>query len=126
MGIHNVVATGPSPVPITITIANGASLSSAIDLGTLVAVGARMAAIQMPSAWTAANLTFQVSLDGVTYADFYDSSGTEYSVTASTSRTILVPYADFFCARFLKVRSGTTGTPVNQGADRSLILNVVG
>lgn len=99
-----------------ISIANGASLSSAIDLDENGIV-----ALQMPSAWTAANLTFQGSYDGVTFADVYDSAGTELSVTAAASRYIVLTPATFAGLRHLKVRSGTTGTPVNQGAARTII-----
>ncbi len=99
-----------------VTIANGAALgASFIGDGRLVA-------IQMPAAWTAANLTFQGSMDGVTYADMYDATGTEVTVVAAASTYILL--ADLKAA-WIKVRSGTTGTPVNQGADRVILLYVL-
>jgi hypothetical protein len=104
---------------IVATIANGAALSGAIDLD-----GYTLCGIQMPSAWTTANLTFQVSADGATYADVYSDSGGEYTVTAAASRYIVLNPADFAGMRFLKVRSGTTGTPVNQGGARTMLLNV--
>jgi hypothetical protein len=103
-----------------ISIANGASLSSAIDLGNT-----RLSYIVMPSAWTAANLTFQVSEDGVTYADLYNDSGTEYTVTAAASRTLRVTLPDWLAIRYLKVRSGTSASPVTQGAARTLQLGTV-
>ena len=99
-----------------ITIANGAAVSNAIDIGEL-----GLCAIVTPSTWTAANLTFQGSVDGVTFFDVYDSSGTELQITAAASRHIMLSPANFAGIRFLKVRSGTTGTPVNQGGDRVLI-----
>jgi hypothetical protein len=75
----------------------------------------------MPAAWTAATLTFQVSYDGTTFVDLYDDTGTEIQWQAAASRFI-VPSApsQFFGIQALKVRSGTTGTPVNQGADRAI------
>jgi hypothetical protein len=102
------------------TIANGESLSSAVDLQD-----GRAARIDMPSAWTAADLTFQVSPDGNTYTDLYEADGTEYTVTAAASRSIILPIADFLGIRYLKVRSGTSAAAVNQGAARNLTIQAV-
>lgn len=115
----------PSPVTAinsdvrksTVTIANGASLSGAVDLGT-----SRLARIVMPASWTTANLTFQTSYDGTTYSNLYDSVGNEYTVTAAASRSILVDLKDFIAVRYLKVRSGTSGSAVNQAAARDIVL----
>ena len=100
-------------------IANGASLSGVVELGD-----SRLFAVQMPTAWTAGNLTFQVSDDGTDFYDLYDSDGSEVVVTAGgASRVIqLTNPARYLGLRWLKVRSGTTGTPVNQGAERTLVL----
>lgn len=99
-------------------ITNGTSLSSAIDLGS-----SRLFAIQIPSSWTTANLTFQASADGAVYANLFDSTGTEVTVNAAASEYIVfaVP-ATWLGIRYLKVRSGTSGTPVNQAADRNINL----
>jgi hypothetical protein len=75
----------------------------------------------MPAAWTAASLTFQGSADGTTYGDLYDA-GTEMSTAAGASRVIHLDWTKFVGLRFLKIRSGTTGVPVNQGGDRVLTL----
>lgn len=102
----------------TVTIANGQSLSGALDLG-----GATLAGIVMPSGWTAAALTFQVSADGVTYQDLVVFD--EYTIASSlvaASKTIGIPAGDFAAWRYVKVRSGTSGTPVNQGGSRVLTL----
>lgn len=100
-------------------IANGASLSGAVDVA-----GTTLIAIQMPATWTAANLTFQGSADGSIYADVYNDSGDEYSIPVSASHFIMLDQVQnrFRGMRYLKVRSGTSGTPVNQGADRVLSL----
>lgn len=102
-------------VTVPAAIANGAALSAAISLTT-----GRLFAIQMPAAWTAANLTFQASYDGgATFCDMYDDAGTEVTVTAAASRYIYIsnPMA-WMGVQVIKVRSGTTGSPVNQGGDR--------
>lgn len=102
----------------SVTVSNGQSLSSAVDLGS-----ALLAGIQTPSAMdSATSLTFQVSYDATTYANFYDSSGTEYTVTVSTSRSVLLPAADFIGVRAIKVRLGTSGSPVTATADRTFTI----
>jgi hypothetical protein len=114
-GNGNAVPAGRTTT--TATIANGASLSGAVDLG-----GATMVAIQMPANWTAANLTFQLSADGVTYAELQDELGNTFTVTAAASLAIASAAlaATFLGARYLKVRSGTSGVPINQGAARDI------
>lgn len=102
---------------ITVTIANNASLSGAVDLGGYAPIG-----IIMPSAWTTANLTFQTAADATNYANVYDMFGTEYTVVASTSRYIVLNPVDFAGIRGLKIRSGTSGSAVNQGGERTLTL----
>jgi hypothetical protein len=77
----------------------------------------------MPAAWTAANLTFQVSHDGgSTYADLFDQFGVEIQASATVDRVILLDTNLFLNVRYMKIRSGTSATPVNQAAERSLIL----
>ena len=98
-----------------VTIPNGGSLSPAADLRGYVPYG-----IQMPSAWTAAGLSFQVSDDGTNFADLYDDTA-EYTLATGASRAIGFPGGNVFTGwKYIKVRSGTSGTPVNQGADRAV------
>ena len=109
----------------SVTIANGASLSPSVvlragtdDKGYDLPTGCRLFGIVMPAAWTAANLTFQVSHDGVTtWNNLYDANGNEVTITASTSRYIALDPVVFAGVQFLKVRSGTSGTAVNQGQE---------
>lgn len=112
-----VTVTGNSPIGLSATIANGASLSGAIDLSTQTLLG-----YVMPAAWTTAGLTFQVSLDGVTYVDLYDNAGTEISHVVGASRFVRVSPADWVGIKYVKVRSGTAAAPVNQGASRAITL----
>lgn len=108
-------------VPLTATIANGASLSDAVDLNTGALFG-----IVMPSDWTAASLTFQVTFDGTTFVNLYDTAGNEITWTAAVSQYLQdAAPAKWFGVRAVKVRSGTSGTPVNQGGARSLTLITV-
>lgn len=105
---------------LTATIANGASLSGAVDLGD-----SRAARLAFPAAWTAAVVTVMTSMDGTTYRDLYDKDGTEYTIQAAASRSVLLPVADFYGIRYVKFRSGTSAAAVNQGAARVLEVQAV-
>jgi len=111
---------------LTATIANGASQSDVVDLRGVTILG-----VFTPSAWTAANLSFLAcNTSGGTFLDVYTggvggSASTEAVLTMTTSSYLGITgvLADTLAAiRFLKLRSGTTGTPVNQLADRTIYL----
>ncbi len=97
------------------TIANGASLSGGVDLG-----GMAVARIVMPAQWTTAVLTVQASADGQTYSDLYDRYGTEYTIQAAAGRAIVIPVSELCAMRYIKLRSGTSGSAVNQAAERAI------
>lgn len=99
-----------------VQIASGQSLSGAIDLSRWSPV-----AIQLPAAWTPANVTFQASHDDMTFADVYEVNG-EVTYPAAAGRYLALDVATFAGMRFLKVRSGTAATPVNQAAARTLVV----
>ena len=102
----------------TVTILNGASLSDAIYLGNR-----HLSEIIMPAAWTAAALTFQFSLDNITYNNAFSLTAelTANSTAAAANQSInIATSATFHGARYLKIRSGTAATPVVQAADRVL------
>jgi hypothetical protein len=99
------------------TIASGESLSNGCYIGH-----GRFVSIQMPTGWDAADLTFQGSIDGVTYQDIYDFQGAEVTVKAAASHMVTID--EFMGATWIKVRSGTGSLAVNQNADRILTLVV--
>jgi hypothetical protein len=107
---------------VPVTIANGAALSDAGDVSAGEIVG-----IELPTITNAA-LSFQVSFDGgITWRDLYNADGTtETSVGATTgARVVAAPAALKECAALaVRVRSGLTAAPVNQGADRAINLLV--
>lgn len=108
------------PSTLTATIANGASLSDAVK------VAGRMAGIITPVAWTAAALTFQASADGTNFFDLYDAA-TERTLASgamptAAQRHLHLPPLEWKSINYVKVRSGTSGSPVNQGAARSVIV----
>lgn len=99
-------------VEATITAGDGTGLSDAVALGTASAI-----ALQMPASWDAAALTFQTSLDdGATWQNAYDKDGEiTYSTDAvAASRNIHLDPLRFGGATHLKIRSGTSATPVTQ------------
>lgn len=108
-------------VVIPAVIAAGGSLSAAADLG-----GLRLAGIEMPAGWTAAGLTFQgAATNPAGLADLYDGSGAEVTLPAAAGRFIQVDEERFAGIRWLKIRSGTSATPVTQAAERTLRLVLV-
>lgn len=104
----------------TATITSGQSLSAAVEI-----VAQRPVKLNMPAAWTAASITFQVSTDGSTFRDLYDVGGTEYALTVAASRCVILNPDTFTGAKAIKVRSGPTGAAVNQGADRAIEIVIV-
>lgn len=106
----------------TCTIANGASLSDAINLR-----GYTPMLLIMPATWTAASVSFQTSNDGATFGNLYYVSTlavTEYAITspAADYQIVLPPEVFFTGATHLKIRSGTAGSAVNQGGARTMTL----
>lgn len=114
-----------NPVPIikgeqsvfNCTISSGESLSGALDLGVYRLVG-----ISTPSTLEPSTLTFQASVDGITWNNIYTSVGVETSISCSTSRRIILSPADFYGIRYIKVRGGTAASPTTVAADRVIKL----
>lgn len=107
-----------SVVPLTIQAANANGQStSSVDLQGKTLIG-----VVFPGTWTAANLTFLGSVDGGTFNSLYDA-GAEINVTsAAASRYVVLSPSTFVGLKLLKLRSGTSATPVQQGADRAMLL----
>lgn len=114
---------------LTATIANGTSLSTAVALGSKTLV-----AIAMPAAWTPADLTFQASPDGgATFDELFTTDLAAADAVAAVqvhspaaAQLIGIDPAKLHGAQVIKIRSGISGVPVNQGADRVLTLIVRG
>jgi hypothetical protein len=99
----------------TATIAINASLSDSIDMADGSLVG-----IIMPAAWTAGGLHIAGSVDGTNFYPLFDTAGNELGVTSAVASYmytfdpgLAVP------PRYIKIRSGTAGTPVVQLAART-------
>lgn len=103
---------------LQVTIVNGASLSGGVEIGAGSLVGLDLPVL------TSAGLSFQASADGVTWREVFNADGTTAtSIGASTGDRFVAAPAALVGAAWLKVRSGTSGAPVNQGADR--VISVV-
>ena len=98
-------------------IENGQNQSGEVWWG-----GASGGILIMPDAWTATDITFLVrEQTAVATHPLYDESGSEVILTVAAGRAVPLPPELFAAAAFV-IRSGTTGTPVNQGADRAFII----
>lgn len=95
----------------TATIANGQTVSDAIDISDTVALG-----LVMPAAFTGTTLTFQVSADNSTFQALYDSTNTQVSLTVAVSRSYDLP-AELASWPFFKIVSGSA-----EGGARSLVV----
>jgi hypothetical protein len=102
-------------------IAPGGSLSAPVALGALTLCG-----ISMPAAWTAATLSYQASPDGgTTWQELFDDAGNAISTQAAAGQMILTLKIPEYCLRginLLKVRSGSSGTPVVQSGGATINL----
>jgi hypothetical protein len=101
-----------------VTIGAGASLSGSIAMGADTLVG-----LVMPSAWTAAGLSFQVSADGgTTWVELCDTTGTLIALSAAASHFVQVAASNWRGINMIKVRSGTAAAPVNQTLAATIVL----
>jgi hypothetical protein len=122
-----IIAPGASLSSSYTLLASGAAAASPAITGG-VALGAdTLVGIWMPATWVTAALTFQVSPDGgTTWVELFNDSGSAISITAAASQFISLVTNSNYTWRginMLKVRSGTSGSPVVQtgGATVTLI-----
>jgi len=109
----------PGTKSLTATIAINTALSDAVELD-----GADIIRFSMPAAWDAADITFQISDDeGVTFRDLYMEWGFELGMWVTAGISI---EASIFLRMQnidqIKIRSGTSGAPVNQTAERLILI----
>ncbi|MHA2135266.1 MAG: hypothetical protein ACW99J_15505 [Candidatus Thorarchaeota archaeon] len=108
-------------VAASLQIPNGSSLSA-----SLVIAGRPIITIGMPTAWTAASISFDVSAcENGTFFPLYGDNGIQISVPAAASTQIgnhnkLEKLAGWYAMR---IRSGSVvGEEIDQGAARTLIV----
>ena len=108
----------PLLTPVTATIAASGSLSPQTDIFPYTLVG-----IQMPAAWTAASMSFQVSPDeGVTWLELVTYAGANLALTVAAGQYIAVDPTQWKGITSVKVRSGTLASPVTQGSQAVVTL----
>ena len=114
------MTTMPQHVGHEVTILTDASLSDSFDLK-----GAILEGIVMPALWTAAGISFEGSMDDVTFYEIGDGTA-EITLVAGAGWLISIPRGILDGAgRYIKIRSGTSAAPVVQLlADRVLTLLV--
>jgi hypothetical protein len=94
------------------TISEGESLSEGIDCS-----GGNIVRITVPQEYTKANMSFQVSSDGIGYNDLYDTQGNEITIVAKPDSGIVIGERWGRVFGFIKLRSGTASHPVKQNED---------
>jgi len=98
------------------------SESSTLSLPVFIGGEFSLVGIQYPAAWTAAVISFLVSFDGITYQNLLDDAGAEISKTVTAAQFRELDSSEFKTAIYLKIRSGTAALPVQQAADRAIVL----
>ena len=97
-------------------IASGANLATPFSTQGWAIVG-----VQMPAAWTAAKLGFDVSLDGISWNTAYDNGGNYEQSTVQAASFICIPLSDAIFAPFIRPKSvDASNVAVNQVAARTL------
>lgn len=89
----------------TVTIANGATVSSAVAVGALDS--AALAGLVTPTAWTTADITFQAGLtSGGTFYDLQNVTGTVIKILAlAADKWVALDPADFAGVPWVKLKS---------------------
>lgn len=121
MDANGIVVTMGARQAVTATIASGASVSGTVDLRNTSLLG-----IVTPAAWTTAGWVIEVSHDGTTWSatPIRDELDTQVCTWASltASSYLALPFSAMAPWAYARIRSGTSGTPVNQDADRVFTL----
>jgi len=105
---------------LSTTIANGASLSSPITLDRRPILS-----VLIPAGWDDADMTFQVSMDGITYYELVDEDGAAVTLDVAASKMVRLTNLDQWAGyNYMKLRSGTADTAVNQTGAVTIFLTV--
>jgi len=102
-------------------IHEGESLSDPLDC-----TAGAIVRLTMPHDWTPANLTFQISTDGVGFNDLVTFDGKPVTIAVvAGSAVVVAPLSDYLKAvAHLKVRSGTRDHPVKQAERREFAIAI--
>lgn len=110
-----VVLNGP-------VIQAGESLSDSIDCSA-----GRISRITMPPEWDAADISFEVSTDGMEpfFNPLYWGDGDQYVIKAGAGRSIIINQQGWIPGFWIKIRSGTYGVNVTQTKQRQFAVALV-
>lgn len=97
------------------TIANGASLSDALNIA-----GAYVDGIYFPATITGTVVSFKVGYGSSSLLDLLDVNGIEVTVPIQAGKAVMLPYAMLRAWPFLAVRTGTSASASSQGAAREI------
>lgn len=106
------MAISDPTTPVTVAIANGATVSAAADLQ-----GSTVVAVRTPAALTSTAMTFQVSDDGSTYVPLRKEDGTAYTLVVAASGGYPVNHDYFDPWDYVKAVGGSA-----EGGARSIVL----
>ena len=119
MGVE---ASAAPPKSVVVIIAANQSLSDRAF------VEAKICGIIMPAGWDAAAITFQAGQDNQTEYNLYDGSVERVipSTDAIAGRMLSLDLNDWLCVNYIRLRSGTSASGVNQTAQRKITLLLAG
>ena len=106
---------------VTLSIANGAAVSDALDMKDYAG-----GQLYMPAAWTAASIGFQIATsNGSTYYPLYDSTGNLVQISSPAVDCAYQLPIELFGVLHVKLWSQDgSGNDTNQGAARSVVVEV--
>jgi hypothetical protein len=115
----------PTAVRFPLTIASGSAVSDSLDIRPY---GQAFIAVETPSAWSAADITAEVSRDaGTTWLPVYNSGGTLVRVAGIGTATAGLYFFPFEaipigCYEYMRFKSlgANAGTTTNQASARTL------
>ena len=112
--------TGVSYVTTTAVIATSSSITPEVDCGNCRLVG-----IQTDGYIVGTQLTFQVAAVSGGEGELYSNAGVEVTYPCSTSEAIPADIPTFLPWEFIKVRTGTSGSPTTQGTASATTLTLI-
>lgn len=113
------------PMQLECTIRSGTAISTTVDMTTPARTGYLPLIVIAPSAWDAAKLTLQISIDGVawkTVHKWFDNKSFTTDHTVVADDAVLLDDHPLRGVPFFRFLSGTVAAPVNQTATRTLVV----
>jgi hypothetical protein len=105
---------------MNVVIPGGQSQSGAIPLAVSQET---LVGLVMPAAFDGSTITFLGGDSATgTFRPLYNAAGVEIAVMVAAGRFIAIDPNDFVAPPYLKLRSGTSATPVNQTANRTIMV----